>query len=348
MSEAVEPQHEIAELEGVIAQFNERIKAEPELAFPEHAEALCTLAGLLAEEERLDEALRAAEHGVEQYRRLFVAQPADFALPLASALNTLSNRLSDLERDEEGRTAGDEAFKLARKAIDINPDQARFVLVSVLMNQSGRSWRAGQSLRAVEEMGTAVDEFRAGGEALYPFLGTVVDALHRNAMTLAETGRWEEAVLLRRMCVKAFPDDHVPSAVSHLLALTLQQAAFVASREGRAGAALPLVEEAAEIARTLVAAAPEQHRLFLAQSLANLASRQHEAHADAEALDAAVEAVNVFQEIAQADPASVVVPLVATLETFASILATLGYTEQARNVLTQRDELQATMKPVEE
>lgn len=348
MSEAAQREQEIAQLESMIAEFDARIAAEPELAFPDHAEALCTLSGALAEDEQLERALRAAEQGVEQYRRLFVAQPADFAIALASALNTLSNRQSDLGRDEEGRVAGDEAFRLLRKAVDIAPEQARVVLVSVLMNQSGRSWRAGQSLRAIEEMGTAVEEFRAGGPALYSFLGTLVDALHRNAMALSEAGRWEEAVMVRRMTAQAFPDEHIPAPVTHLLALTLQQAAFALSRDGRPGESLPLVEEAAEIARALSESAPDQYRLFLAQSLANLASRQHEAHADAEALEAAVEAVNAFQELAAVDPASAIVPLSATLETFASILATLGYTDQARNVLAQREQLQAAIRPVEE
>lgn len=348
MSEAVEREQEIAQLEATIAEFDARIAAEPELAFPAHAEALANLSGVLAEDEQLERALQSAEHGVEQYRRLFVAQPADFAVPLASALNTLSNRLSDLGRDDDGRVAGDEAFKLARKAVEVAPEQARFVLVSVLMNQAGRSWRAGQSLRAIEEMGTAVDEFRAGGPALYSFLGTVVDALHRNAMALAEAGRWDEAVLVRRMTAKAFPDGQVPGPVSHLLALTLQQAAFSLSRGGHPGEGLPLVEEAVDLARSLAEGAPEQYRLFLAQSLANLASRQHEAHADSEALEAAVEAVNVFQEVAKVDAASTIVPLTATLETFASILATLGYSDQARNVLAQREQLQSAMRPVEE
>ncbi|MGE5478568.1 MAG: tetratricopeptide repeat protein [Bacteroidales bacterium] len=348
MSQADERELQLAQLEAAVAEFDARVAAEPEAAFPAHAEALLNLAGAQAEAGQLEDALASAERAVEQYRRLFVAQPADFAVSLASALNTLSNRLSELGRDDDGRAAGDEAFQLARKAVEVDPDQARFVLVSVLMNQSGRSWRAGQSLRAIEEMGTAVDEFRAGGAALYPYLGTVVDALHRNAMALAEAGRWDEAVMVRRMTAKAFPDGHVPPPVSHLLALTMQQGAFALSRAGRPGEGLPLVEEAVDIARGLAEAAPEQYRLFLAQSLANLASRQHESHADAEALEAALEAVNAFQEVAKVDAASAIVPLAATLETFASILATLGYTDQARNVLAQREQLQAAMRPVEQ
>lgn len=342
MSEAV------AQLEAAIADFDARLAAEPDSAFPAHAEALLNLSGALAEAEDAEGALDAAERAVEQYRRLFVAQPADFAVGLASALNTLSNRLSDLDRDDEGRAAGAEAEKLARKAIEVNPDEARFVLVSTLMNQAGRSWRANQNLRAIDEMGTAVEVFREGGSALYSFLGTLVDALHRNAMALSEAGLWSEAVLVRRMTAQAFPAEHIPAPVNHLLALTMQQSAFALSRGGHPGEALPLVEEAAELARGLAEAAPEQYRLFLAQSLANLASRQHEAHADPEALESALEAVNAFQALAQVDPASAVAPLAATLETFASILATLGYHDQARNVLAQREQLQAAMRPVEE
>lgn len=342
MSEAV------AQLEATIAEFDAKLAAEPDAAFPAHAEALLNLSAALAEAEQVVPALAAAEQAVEQYRRLFVAQPADFAVDLASALNSLSIRLSEADRDDDARVAGDEAQALAGKAVEVSPDQARFVLVSVLMNQSGRSWRAGQSLRAIEEMGTAVETFRAGGPALYSFLGTLVDALHRNAMALSEAGRWEEAVMVRRMTAQAFPSEHVPAPVNHLLALTMQQAAFALSRDGHPGEALPLVEEAAELARALAEAAPEQYRLFLAQSLANLASRQHEAHADPEALESALEAVNAFQEVAQVDAASAVVPLAATLETFASILATLGYHDQARNVLAQREQLQSAMRPVED
>lgn len=347
MTEAAQRAQEIAHLEATIAEFDARLAAEPEAAFPAHAEALLDLSGKLSEGEEAQRALAAAEQAVEQYRRLFMAQPADFAVSLASALNTLSNRLSELGRDDDGRAAGDEACVLARKAVEVEPDQARFVLVSALMNQSGRSWRAGQSLRAIEELGTAVDEFRAGGPALYSFLGTVVDALHRNAMALAEAGQWDEAVMVRRMTAHVFPADHIPHPVNHLLALTMQQAAFALSRAGRPGEGLPLVEEAAELARALAEASPEQYRLFLAQALANLASRQHEAHADPEALESALEAVHAFQEVAKVDAASAIVPLAATLETFASILATLGYHDQARNVMAQREQLQSAMRPVE-
>lgn len=337
---------EFDRLQAVVTEHRALLDAEPDSAFPAYADALMGLAAQLAERGEGEAALAHAQEGVDQYRMLYESHPADFNVHLASALNNFSNRLSDLGNDDEARMAGDEAFRLARGALEAKPGEARFVLVSTLMNQSGRSWRAGQSLRAIEEMGTAVELFREGGEDLMPFLGVMVDALHRNAMALSEGQRWEEAVAVRRMTAEVFPADNIPAPVHHLLALTMQQAAFAKSRDGFPGEALPLVEEAADLARGLAAFAPEQYRLFLAQALANLASRQHEAHADEEALEAAVEAVNVFQEVAKINPAEAMVPMVATLETFAAILTTLGHGEQAENILGQRAHLMGVLEQI--
>lgn len=348
MTDAAGPDEEIVKFEATIAEYREKLAAEPGAAFPAYADALVGLSSAQADLGNLDGALVTAKVGVEQFQKLFDKEPAAFAVGLASALNNLSNRLSDLGRDEEGREKGDEAFDLARRAMEAQPDQARFALVSILMNQSGRSWRAGQSLRAIEELGTAVETFREGGEALSSFLGVMVDVLHRNAMGLSEAARWEEAVALRRMSVKLFPQEGIPAPVVHLLALTLQQAAFAASRDGRPGQALPLVEEAAELARDLSEVMPEQYSLFLAQSLGNLASRQHEAHADEEAMEAALEAINAFQAAARIDAAGAIMPLAATLETFASVLATLGHTDQARAALAQREQLLNSAAPAQE
>jgi len=335
---------DMAQLQAVIAEHRPAVEADPPALAPAYAEALLALAAKLSEAGELEKALATSVEGVDHLRLLDDNDRATFGVHLASALNNMSNRLSDLGRDEEARMAGDEAFALGKRAIDSTPAEARFVLVSTLMNQSGRSWRGGQSLRAIEELGTAVEIFREGGEALYSFLGVMVDALHRNAMALSEGSLWEEAIAVRRMTAEVFPEDQVPMAVHHLLALTLQQGAFAKSRDGFFGESLPLVEEAAELARALAEAAPDQYRLFLAQSLANLASRQHEAHADEEALDAAVEAVGVFQEIAKIDPSAALGPLVPTLETFASILNTLGHEEQAQSILAQRAQLMSVLE----
>jgi tetratricopeptide (TPR) repeat protein len=337
---------DLAALDAVIAEHRTRLAVEPDKAFPAFADALMGRAARLAEMQRHDEALSAAEEGIAHYRVLHAADDGVFAVHLASALNNLSNRLSDLERDAEARSKGDEALRLARTSLETHPDQARFVLISSLLNQSGRSWRAGEPLRALEEMQAAVDVFRDGGEAMSAFLGVMVDALHRNALALAEARRWEEAIAVRRLCAALFPADGVPLPVHHLLGLTLQQAAFAKSRDGAPGESLPLVEEAVELARGLVEAVPEQYRLFLAQSLANLATRQHEAGAHAEALDSVIEAVNGFQEAAKADPGDALIPLVTTLDTFSAILLALGHQDQAQTIIEQRDHLMEVLSEI--
>lgn len=340
---------EMARLEAAIAEHRALIADNPDSLYPVFADSLMGLAALLAEQGRVEEGLAAAQEGVDHFRHLMAADAGVFRAHLASALNNLSNRLGEVGREEEGRRVCDEAIDLAGQSLsDSNPNQARFVLVSALMNQSGRSWKLGEPEHAIEEMGRAVDAFREGGEALGQFLGVMVDSLHRNAMALTEVGRWDEAIAIRRLTARVFPEAApVPAPVGHLLALTLEQAAFAQSRAGQPGQALPLVEEAVQIARDIAEAHPEEYTVFLGQALSNLASRQYEAGAPTEALNAAVEAIQLYQNAAQTNAADVVLPLAMTLETFASILTALGHDEQAQNVLAQRDELMEMVRQIE-
>lgn len=337
---------DVAELTAVIEGHRPAVRAVPPALIPDFAEASLALAAKLAETESFELALMAAVEGVDHLRLLFKDQPAEYAVHVASALNNLSNRLTDLGRDEEARAAGDEAFTMAKRELldGGKPAEARFVLVSTLMNQSGRSWRANQPLRAIEELGTAVDYFREGGESLSSFLGLMLEVLHRNAMALAESGLWAEAIAVRRMAVDVFPKDEAPLAILHVLALTLQQGAMALTREGMFGQALPLVEEAADLARDLAETEPAQYRLFLAQSLANLAGRQHEAGANDQALEAIIEAVTIFQELAKENGAEVLEALIPTLDTFASILTQLGNDGLAATIVAQRDQLLAAVQ----
>ena len=339
-------QEEIARLALVAGEHRRLITETPGALFPVHAEALMNLAGLLAEAGRGEEALAAAIEGVGHFQQLANGDPVAFLVHLAAAFNTLSNRLAELDRAADARRAGDQAVNLARLALDHQPRQARFILVSALMNQAGRSWRASETLVALGEMEEAVTVFRDGGEDMAATLGTMIDALHRNALALAEGGRWAEAVSVRRMTARCFAGP-VPAPVDHLLALTLEHAAYAASVAGRPADAVPLVIEAVEIARTL-AAANAKYVLFLAQSLSNLACRQHEASLDAEALEVALEAINLLQQVAQTDASAAVEPLVVTLETFAAILVSLGHPDQAETILAQRAGLLETLEKAKE
>ncbi|MBI5163810.1 MAG: tetratricopeptide repeat protein [Magnetospirillum sp.] len=340
------PEAEIARLSAIVAQYRTEAAADPESLFPGLADSLVALGARLADVGRGEEALAATQEGAEQFRALSESDPATFTVHLASALNNLSNRLTEANRDGEARGAGDEAVRLAERAVVDHPAQARFVWVSSLMNQAGRSWRVLDSERALADMTVAVDVFREGGADTTPFLNVMIEALHRNAMALTEAQMWPEAVAIRRLTGRCFPPP-VPAAVHHLEALTLEQAAFAASRDGRPGDSLPLAEEAAQIAASIAAAEPDEYRLFHAQTLGSLASRQYEAQAMSEAMESAIQAIQLFQDVAQTDAAAAVVPLAMTLETFAAILTALGHGEQADAVRTQRDQLLAAADELE-
>ncbi|MDA8229836.1 MAG: tetratricopeptide repeat protein [Magnetospirillum sp.] len=337
----------IAQLNAVIADHRALLEENPGTLYPAFADALMSLAAHLAESGQTDEALSAAMEGVEQFQSLAAADAPVFAIHLAAALNNLSNRLSEAGRDEHAHSAGDEAVKIATALLAGEPLQARFVLVSALMNQAGRSWRGGQGGKALDEMREAVDAFRAGGDDMAPYLGAIIEALHRNALSLSEAGLWTEAIRVRRMTAQCFAGP-VPAPVHHLLALNLEQAAHAVGAAGRWDEAMPLIEEAVTIARGLAGEDADQYRLFLAQSLSSLASRRHEAGLHAMAMDAAVEAINLFQQVAMTDADSAVLPLILTLETFASILKSLGHHDQAATVLDQRDTLVAAAQAIAE
>lgn len=311
------------------------------------ANSLADLSVALTEASRIDEALEAALEGSTLYRALATDDPAQFALALASSLDILSVRLNEAGYGENAQTIAGEAEALARELLRNDFQDARFTLISILMNQSSRYWMNQDTAQGLEVMQEGVTLYREGGQAMLQYLGLVIDAMHRNALILSEKERWDDALLIRRLTLELFEGGRAPAQMFQLFAMTLMQSSFALSRAGKPGQGLPMAEEAVEIARALADLDATQYRLFLAQALGALAGRQHEADAHVEALEVASEAVNVFQEIAKISPVTVIRPLTATLDTFASVLNALGYTDQARNVIAQRDELRNSLRPTE-
>ncbi len=338
MAPASTPDPELDRLAAVIDTHRRLLDDDPEALYPAYADALMALAAHLAELGRKDEALGAALDGVRHFQALALAEPLSFGVHLASALNNLANRLAEAGRAADARRAGAEAVALARSALAERPEQARFVLVSALMNRAGRGWDSEEPADPLADMEEAVLAFREGGESMVAYLGVLCEAFHRNAMALGSAGRWDEAVAVRRLTARCFAGES-PAAVDHLLALTLERAALARNAAGDAAGAEPLSAEVLVLARRLAAAEPRRYRLFLAQSLGDCADRHYRAGTLAAGLEAALEAITLFQEAAATDAAAAVPPLGMTLETFAAILDALGQTEQAETVRSQRDGL---------
>lgn len=334
---------DLARLAATVADFRRQAEANPDSLYPAQADALVQLGTALAEKGRAGEGLVAVAEGVELFRNLAGIEPDVFGVHLASALNNLSNRLTENGRDDDARAAGEQSVAAARSALDARPDQAHFVLVSALVNQAGRRLRAGDVAAALADLASAVDAFREGGAAVAPFLGPMVEGLHRAAMAFTETGMWGEAIDTRRLMLDLFHDG-APPAVVHLLAMTLQQAAVALAGGGRTADALACADEAVELARSLHRADAGQYQLFLAHSLGTLAGRRHEAGDSASGLEVALEAVNLFHDVAQQDPAAAIPALVLTLESLGAILSALGLDEQAATVQAQREQLRGTLE----
>lgn len=333
---------ELERLLAVVAEFRRRIQAEPDSLFPAHADSLVRLAALLAESGETTAAVEAAAEAVELFRAMVEVEPESFRVHLASALNSLSNRLDEAGNREAARQACDEAVAESRLALASQPDQSRFVLVSSLINLAGKRLRDGDIGACLDVLVEAVEQFRVAGAAGMPYLGSMIEALHRAAMAFAEIGQWGEAVDTRRLMVGLFADGPPPAMV-HLLALTLQQASLAMAGAGRSDVALASANESVDLARLLFEKDPTEYRLFLAQALGNQAGRRHQSGDTEAALDVALEAVNLFHEVVAQDPAAAVPSMILTLGNLSAILNGLGMADQATIVDEQRGQLQQTM-----
>jgi tetratricopeptide (TPR) repeat protein len=330
---------EIVRLGALAADFGRRLELDPGIIYPAHADCLWQLGNLRIQAGEVDDGLLAVSEAIGLYRAIAQAQPDAYAAQLASLLNSQSALLAEAARLEEARAVGDEAVDLAGRAMETQPDKVRFVLVSSLINLAGLRMRGGDIAGTAAELDRAVEVFRAGGEAGQPFLGSMVDALHRAAMAFGEIGRWSEAIAARRMLCRLFGETP-PSAVIQLLALTLQQASAALAVGGQAEAAVILAVEAVELARGL--AGPD-NALPLAQALGNLAGRCLDVGQLKEGLDRALEAVDLFHVVVTTDPVHAVPSLIVTMDSLTAILTALDLPEQAGLVREQRAQLQQTL-----
>lgn len=334
---------EIARLQAVVEQFRRQMAAQPDSLFPAHADALLRLGSLLAETGDAKAGLDAVAEGVEIYRAMAEVEPDGFLVQLASALGNLANRLGEAGQREQGFAIAREAVEQARRAMAVKPDQARFILVSSLINLAGKHMGDGAAGDCLDQLVEAAEVFKAGGAAGLQFLGPMIEALHRAAMAFAETGFWGEAVDTRRLMVGLFPDGPPPAMVQ-LLALTLQQASLAKAGEGRTEIALQCADESVELARLLFDKDPVEYRLILAQSLGNQGGCRYQSGRVKEGLDVVLEAVNLFHQVVNEDPAGAVPSLILTLGTMSSILESLGMADQAAIVGEQKAQLQKTLE----
>ncbi|MFD2233834.1 hypothetical protein [Phaeospirillum tilakii] len=271
------------------------------------------------------------------------AAPATPPRALAQTLNELSGVLYGLNQSDEADRLAAEAVGAARAGMAEDPDATRFVLVAAEINHAGGRLRQGAIEDAAAGLATAADTFRAGGEAGRPFLGAMVEALHRAAQAFADFERWDLALDMRRRTVDLFGETP-PGAAVQILALTLIQSAVGPGLDP--ARAVSHAEEATGLARLLRREGGETDqglRLLLAQALGTLAGCRHRAGQDSSGLEAALEAVELLHALVPDNPLAAVPSLVATLESLGAILDSLGLAEQAASVAGQLATLQDSL-----
>jgi tetratricopeptide (TPR) repeat protein len=270
------------------------------------------------------------------------ADPTAAPKALASVLNDLAGRLYALDRVEEALGVSDEAVEAAARAMELSPDSARYVLVSAQINRAGGRLRQGDAVLAAEGLAEATDIFRRGGEAGQPYLGPMIEALHRASLAFSEVGLWDMAVRMRRLTLDLF-GEAPPAPAVQILALTLVQASNAAAIRDEAAMALVLAEEAVGLARLLSRTEPGGFRLLLAQSLGTLAGCLHRVGRSGDGLDSALESVDLLHTLVPDNPLAAVPSLVLTLESLSAILSALGLGEQAASVEAQLDVLRDSL-----
>lgn len=291
-----------------------------------------------------------AEADIEFLRNAVATRRADPSVSpkaLTAALNDLAGRLYALDRVEEALAVSDEAVETAGRAMALAPDSARYVLVSAQINRAGGLLRQGEVQRAAEGLAEATAVFRDGGEAGQPYLGPMIEALHRAALAFSEIGAWGLAVRMRRLTLDLFGETQ-PAPAVQILALTLIQAANAALPD-EAAMALVLAEEAVGLARLLSRTEPGGFRLLLAQSLGTLAGCLLRVGRAGDGLESALESVDLLHGLVPENPLAAVPSLVLTLESLAAILSALGLSDQAVSVQSQLDVLRdnlARLPPV--
>jgi len=164
---------------------------------------LSNLAVRLADLERKDDALAAAEEAVSLYRRLAEAD-RDAHLPgLATSLNNLVNMLAEVRRDEHALAAAREAVELNRQLAEVSPAASRPDLARSLNNLANALAGVGRNDEAIATTEQTIQIRRQlAEENPVLFRPELARSLHNFAARLAAAGRREEALAAAKEAVQ--------------------------------------------------------------------------------------------------------------------------------------------------
>jgi tetratricopeptide (TPR) repeat protein len=214
------------------------------------AQWLNTLAVLLGDLGRREDALAAIDEAVTTYRQLATTRPDAFLPDLAMALNNQSNQLSDLGRREEALAAIDEAVTIRRELAAARPDAFLPNLATALNNQSNRLSDLGRREEALAAIEEAVTTYRqlatTRPDAFLPNLAT---SLNNQSNRLSGLGRREEALaaIEEAVTIRSQLAIVLPTVFASGYASSLENQAAILSALGREADAQAVRDEATAI-----------------------------------------------------------------------------------------------------
>jgi tetratricopeptide (TPR) repeat protein len=279
------------------------------------------LSATLAQTGRAAEALPPARETVDMYRELAEDDPGQYREALAAALTDLGNRYLELGRPVETLNAEHEALSIRRELAAADPRRYRADLAGALNNLGTTLSELGRPAKALSPSKEAVDEFRALATAdPDAYSADLAGALSNLSVRFAELGRRSEALDAEQEAVNVWRNVSPanPDRYQADLAVSLSNLGNRLLELDRPAEAVLPAQEAEKIRRQLAVAYPDRYRGDLAASLINLGvvysavSRSDEAvkptqdeavkPTQEEALKPTQEAVDIYRELAAANP----------------------------------------------
>jgi tetratricopeptide (TPR) repeat protein len=282
---------------------------------------------------RTEDALTATSQAVEIYRALSEADPAAFESGLAEALTNLS---ADLGRTEDALAAITEAVEIRRRLATANPTAHEPGLARALTSLGHKFSDLGQLEDASSAMHQAVEVYRrlaATTPGTYEpslakaltNLGVELSRLNRLDRALAATT--EAADMYRQLATAN------PAAFEGDLATVVNNCGMMLGLLERWEEALAATVEAVEICRQQANANPAAFEPKLARHLVHLARLRVTGDIELpQALQAAREAVTIYELLAQRLSQKFAADLYDANGTLADVLDVLGRIEDARQI----------------
>lgn len=334
------PQDALDAADSAISILRVLEETHPAVCEPDLARALDNRSSWLHQLGRSQEAIRAVEESISISRRLVRSNPEAFQSSLATALDHLGVYLIAEGRSEESVVLFEEASIIFRRLSEVDPDSHEPALARILGNLGAAFGRLGRLDEALPLLREVAEVRRRLSETDPAYLLEFALTLGDLATLLAAKGHpeamsvVEESVTIREQLSSATSDTQLPA-----LATTLHDLAGQLSRSGQRQEALLAIRCSVAVHRRL-AEINAHDRSNFAMALVDMSALLSALGHDG-ALSASEEALTIWWELVEVDPASHLPNLAVSVNRTVSNLLEV---EQLSKALALAEGVAATLK----